>query len=319
MESPEISVLIPVFNEELNIIPAYRQLTAALDKLRKKYELIFVDDGSTDSTFGNLQAVQAKDSRVTVIKFRKNYGKTLALKAALRASTGRRIVTIDGDLQNDPEDIPLLLKKIDEGFDAVSGWRYERKDTFFSKRLPSLISNQIARAITGMNLHDFGCPLKAYTRQSLETVNLYGDVHRYLPALLTPQGFKVAEVKVRHYPRKFGKSKYGFGRLLRGPIDLIYLKFRNASSTRPLHFFGFIGAMLIAAAALLGALNVGYYILIKNTLAGTGPILMLSVVIAIAGVQFITLGFVTDIIMGTYYSVQGKEPYNIEKILKGKN
>lgn len=318
MEQAEISVVIPVFNEELNVIPTHEKVASALDKLGKSYELVFVDDGSTDNTFGNLQKIYSKNSRVTVIKLRKNSGKTLAIKAAFKCVTGRVIITMDGDLQNDPEDIPLLLKKLDEGFDAVSGWRYERKDSFMSKRLPSLISNMVARVISGVMLHDFGCPLKAYKRECLQNINLYGDIHRYLPALLPPQGFKVAEVRVRHYARKFGKSKYGLSRLLRGPIDLIYLKFRSSYATRPLHFFGFAGILCLAAGAVAGALNIGYYVFIKNTLAGVGPILMLAVVLSIVGVQFITLGFISDIIMSTYYSVEGKEPYLIEKMLKRK-
>lgn len=318
MEQAEISAVIPVFNEELNVIPTYEKVAAALDKLGKSYEIIFVDDGSTDNTFNNLQKAYSKSSNVTVIKLRKNSGKTLAIKAALEASTGKVIITIDGDLQNDPEDIPLLLRKLAEGYDAVSGWRQDRKDGFISKRLPSLASNLIARIISGVKLHDFGCPLKAYKRECFQNISLNGDIHRYLPALLPPQGFKVGEVRVRHYARKFGKSKYGISRLLRGPLDLVYLKFRSSYSTKPLHFFGFIGLMCLTIGAAAGTLNVGYYVLIKNTLAGVGPILMLAVVLSIMGIQFITLGFISDIIMSTYYSVEGKQPYIVEKTLRKK-
>ncbi len=318
MESVGISVVIPVFNEELNVVPAYEKVTAALTKLKKSYEIIFVDDGSTDMTFSNLQKLHERDSKVTVIRLRKNYGKTLALSAAFKTAKGSMIVTLDGDLQNDPEDIPLLLKKLGEGFDVVSGWRYERKDAFIAKCLPSLISNWMARKITGIKLHDFGCPLKAYTRESLQAINLYGDVHRYLPAIIIPQGFRVSEIRVRHYPRKFGKSKYGIGRLMKGPLDLIYIWFRASYATRPLHFFGMIGTTSMVLAAVIGGLNVAYYLFIKHTLAGVGPILLLAVVLAIVGVQFLALGFIIDIIVSTQYSVQGREPYIIEKVLRKK-
>jgi len=284
----DYSIIIPVYNEEDNITPLYKKITSVM-KGMGEYEIIFIDDGSTDSTFKKIKKLNEKDSNVRCIRFRRNFGKTAALNAGFEHAEGDVIITMDGDMQNDPEDIPSLVKML-EKYDAVSGWRYSRKDPWLRKKLPSRISNAISRWITGLNLHDFNCALKAYKKEALEGIELYGDMHRYIPAVLAWKGYKVGEIKVRHHERKHGKSKYGARRLLRGFFDLINFKFWADYSTRPLHFFGGIGSALLASGFFIDL----YLVLLKifyGERLSNRPLLLLGILLMILGLQIVVLHF----------------------------
>lgn len=222
-----ISIVIPAYNEEKNIPILYQKLKEILEKIGQSYEIIVIDDGSTDSTYQILKDLASKDPTLKVIRFKRNYGQTAAIYAGFQHAQGDVIITLDADLQNDPQDIPLLLKKLEEGYDVVSGWRKDRKDPFISRKLPSMIANWIIACVTGVHIHDYGCTLKAYKREIAQRLELYGDMHRFLPALTKKHGAKVAEVVVRHHPRMYGKSKYGISRTVRVALDILLVKFLN--------------------------------------------------------------------------------------------
>ncbi len=312
-----ISVIIPAYNEEENIKPLYAKLKQAFGEgdANIDYEIIFVDDGSTDNTFNILKEINKKNKNVKVIQFRRNFGQTAALSAGFDYSKGDVLITMDGDLQNDPGDIPLLLEKINEGYDIVSGWRVDRKDPFFTKKLPSKFSNWLALKLTGVKLHDFGCTLKAFRREVVANINLYGEMHRYIPALASGMGVSIAEVKVRHHPRQHGKSKYEITRLIRGLLDLITVKFLLSYSTRPLQLFGIPGIISFFAGFVIGA-----YLTIGKLFFGMGladrPLLLLAVLLIFLGVQFVTMGLLGEIITRTYYEVQGKPIYAVKEIIE---
>ncbi len=306
-----ISVIVPVYNEEKNIEPLYKKLDRVLGE---EDEVIFIDDGSTDSSYSIIKKIHEEDGRVKCIRFSRNFGKTAALLAGFEMARGDVVVTIDGDLQNDPEDIPKLLKKLEE-YDAVSGWRYNRKDPFFSKKLPSIISNKISRWLTGLKLHDFNCGLKAYKKECIKNLELYGEMHRYIPAILAWKGYKVGEVKVEHYPRQYGKSKYGAARLVRGVLDLINFKFWAGYSTRPLHFFGSVGLLMFAAGFLIDLYLVLLKILYGETLSNR-PLLLLGVLLIIVGFQIFMTGFLAEIMIRNYYSTTNKKTYVIKEKLE---
>ncbi len=312
----DISVVIPVYNEEKNIQPLYNKLKPVMDSLNKEYEIVFVDDGCIDKTFQTLERLHRKDERVRVIKFRKNFGQTAALGSGFEHSRGKVVISMDGDLQNDPQDIPKVLKRLEEGYDVVSGWRYERKDSFLTKILPSKFSNWLAMKLTGLNIHDFGCSLKAYTADSLRGIKLYGEMHRYIPALVAMNGFKVTEVKVKHHPRKYGETKYGLMRLLKGFLDLLYIKFWSDYSTRPLHFFGLLGVILVLLGSFIGFYKVMISFLYFGLPLIAGPLLLLSVLVIIIGLQFITFGFLVEIQVRIYYDLSEDRKSKIEGILE---
>jgi len=313
-EDLDLSVVIPVFNEEENLLELYGKLKGVLERIGRNYEIIFVDDGSMDRSFEILKSIHEIDRRVKVIRFRKNFGQTAALSAGFDHAKGKIIVTMDADLQNDPEDIPLLLGKIEEGYDVVSGWRADRKDPI-SKKIPSRISNWLASKLTGLKLHDFGCTLKAYRKEIIKNVRLYGDHHRYIPALASWQGAKIAEVKVRHHPRKHGKSKYGFKRLLRGFLDLIVVKFLVDYSTRPMHFFGILGLLLILGGFILGLSLVIERFLFHISLSDR-PLLLLAVLLIIVGLQFLMIGLIGELVIRTYFETHKKPTYVIEEVIE---
>jgi glycosyltransferase involved in cell wall biosynthesis len=310
----ELSVVIPVFNEETDLEETCRKLKSVLEKIKITYEIIFIDDGSTDGTFSILEKMGKSDKNVRIIKFRRNSGKTAALSAGFEMAEGKIIVTMDGDMQNEPSDIPMLLKKINEGYDVVSGWRKNRKDPFISKKVPSIISNWLASKSTGLKIHDFNCPLKAYRRECAKDIRLFGEMHRYIPAIAYMNGFRVTELEVRHYPRKHGKSKYGFGRLVKGFLDLIYLVFWSSYSTRPFHFFGLISLIEI----FLGFLIIFYKIIIETFVLRmpfiTTPAALLAMVLIISGIQLFVFGFLMEVQIRTYYR-DTKEAYKIEKVI----
>lgn len=309
----DLSVVIPVLNEEENISDLYSKLKEVLNSLKKSFEIIFIDDGSTDNTPNLIKDLHERDNNVKLIRFRKNFGQSAAIAAGFEYAKGDIIITMDGDLQNDPRDIPSLLAKIEEGYDAVSGWRRNRKDPF-TKKIPSKISNWLARYLTKVNIHDFGCTLKAYKKEAIEDIELYGETHRYIPALLFWKGFKLSEVKVRHHQRKYGKSRYGTWRLVKGFLDLLNLTFWTQYSARPLHFFGALGLIQLLVGFLIGVYLTVIRVFLGYPIAER-PLLLLSVLLVILGVQLITFGFLGEIIIRIYYAKEGKKAYEIERVV----
>ncbi len=310
----KVSVVIPAYNEEENLPVLYERLKAVLDRLEGDYEILFVDDGSTDGSFEVLRDLARRDERVRVIRFRRNYGQTAAMYAGFEHATGDVIVTMDADLQNDPEDIPRLLRKLEEGYDIVSGWRKDRKDPFLSRRLPSKIANWIISKVTGVELHDYGCTLKAYRSEIAKRYRLYGDMHRFLPALARRFGARVTEIPVRHHPRLYGRSKYGIGRTVRVILDIFLVKFLNEYITKPLYVFGGIGFLLLTAGILIEL----YLTLLKiftGADIGGRPLLILGVLLILAGIQLLSTGIIAELIVRTYYESRGEKPYVIEEKL----
>ncbi len=309
-----ISVVIPAYNEEENIPILYEKLKSVLDRLSEDYEIIIVDDGSSDGTYQILKDLTSKDNKLKVIRFKRNYGQTAAMYAGFQHAKGDVIITLDADLQNDPEDIPLLLEKLKEGYDVVSGWRKNRKDPFFSRKLPSMIANWIIARVTGVHIHDYGCTLKAYKRDIAQKLELYGDMHRFLPALTKKHGAKVVEVVVNHHPRLHGKSKYGIGRTLRVMLDILLVKFLNEYMNKPMYVFGSLGFILLA----IGSVALFYLIFIKLFLEesiGRRPLLILSVLSILAGIQLVSTGILAELIIRIYYRIKDDKPYVIEETL----
>ncbi|MDQ7028752.1 MAG: glycosyltransferase family 2 protein [Ardenticatenia bacterium] len=313
---PEISVVIPLYNEEESIPELYRSLTEVLEACGRPYEIIVVDDGSTDGSYPLLRRLAAEDRRLKVIRLRRNFGQTAAFAAGFDRARGDIIVTMDADLQNDPRDIPKLLAKIDDGFDIVSGWRVNRKDRFLDRKLPSIIANRLISNVTDVRLHDYGCSLKAYRADVLREVRLYGELHRFIPALASQVGGAVAEVPVNHHPRRYGRSKYGLSRTIRVILDLITVWFLGAYSTRPLHVFGTLGLGAAGVGMLLGF----YLALVKfigHQDIGTRPLLLLAVLLIVVGIQLITMGLLGEMIIRTYHESQGKPIYIVREVLNG--
>ncbi len=310
----EISVVIPVLNESESLPELYSKLKGSMDKLKKKYEIIFIDDGSADNSFEILKEIHLKDSRVKVIKFRKNFGQTVAISAGFDHAKGNVIVTMDSDLQNDPGDISKLLQKMDEGFDVVSGWRADRKDPF-TKKIPSMISNFLARHLTSVKIHDFGCTLKAYKREVLNELELYGETHRYIPALVAWKGFKIGEIKVKHYSRKHGKTKYGWKRLIKGILDLSLVTFWQRYSTRPIYVFGGLG-ILLSLLGIIGGLYCVYLKISQGVDLSNHFLAVASFLSLILGIQFFVSGILADIAIKNYYSVVGRKSYHIEEVIE---
>jgi glycosyltransferase involved in cell wall biosynthesis len=307
-----LSVVIPAYNEEENVPIFYEKLKKVLDCLGQDYEIIFVDDGSTDGTYQRLKQLAEKDSRLKVIRFKRNYGQTAAMSAGFEHAKGDVIITLDADLQNDPEDIPILLEKLKEGYHVVSGWRKDRKDPFLSRRLPSMIANWLISKITGVHLHDYGCTLKAYRAEVVKDLELFGDMHRFLPALTKRRGAKITEVVVRHHPRMFGKSKYGIGRTVRVLLDIMLVKFLNEYINKPLYMFGSVGFLLLG----LGLFSLFYLIFLKLFLEesiGRRPLLILSVLLILAGIQLISTGLLAELLVRIYYRTRDTKPYIIQE------
>ncbi len=310
----DLSLVIPVYNEEQNLVRLYPKLKEVLDKLGKEYEIIFVDDGSTDRSFRILEKFSHENPQVKIIKFRRNFGQTAAISAGFEEAKGEIVITIDSDLQNNPEDIPKLLEKMDEGYDLVSGWRKNRKDPLLRKKIPSKLSNFLTRKLTGVNIHDSGCTLKAYRRESLKGIELYGEMHRFIPAIVAWKGFKVSEVEVEHQFRKFGETKYGIGRIMKGFLDLLVVVFWKKYSTRPIHLFGVMGIVMGFLGSLISLYLAIMRVFYKQAI-GNRPLLLLGALLIIIGAQFIIFGLLADIMIKIYYH-QGERTYNIEKILK---
>ena len=310
----DLSIVIPVYNEEGSIGSLYAQLKETLEGLNITCEIIAVDDGSTDRSFAVLKDLHTRDKRLKVIRFRRNFGQTAAFAAGFDQSQGEVVITMDADLQNDPADIPLLLQKIGEGFDVVSGWRVNRQDPFLSRRLPSMVANWLISHVTGVHLHDYGCSLKAYRREVVKGVHLYGELHRFIPALSSWMGISVAEIPVRHHARRFGRSKYGLSRIVGVLLDLIVVRFLLSYSTRPIHIFGGLGLVGFAAGTSLG-LYLSFVKLILDRDIGSRPLLLLSILLMVLGVQLVSMGLLGELVVRTYYEAQGKLIYAVREIL----
>ena len=310
----DLSVIIPIYNEQDNLRALFAQLTAVLQPLGKSYEIIAIDDGSRDGSFDILRELHAQDGHIKAIRFRRNFGQTAAFSAGFDMAQGEVVVTMDADLQNEPADIPMLLDKVAEGFDVVSGWRMQRKDPFLSRRLPSAIANWLISTVTGVHLHDYGCSLKAYRSEVVKSVQLYGELHRFIPALSSWMGVSVAEIPVRHHERRFGKSKYGISRTMRVILDLLTVRFLLSYSTRPIQIFGGMGVVSFALGALLGV-YLTYVKLVLGEDIGSRPLLLLAVLLMLVGVQLVSMGLLGELVVRTYYEAQGKRIYTVREVL----
>jgi len=313
-QSPQVSIVVPLLNEQENIGSLYEQITQTLAG-RYDYEIIFVDDGSSDNSFDILAKLQKTDAGIVVIRFRKNFGQTAALSAGFAHARGKVIVAIDADLQNDPADIPKMVAKLDEGFDVVSGWRKKRHDNAITRLLPSKIANWLISRITGVKLHDYGCTLKAYRREVLEETKLYGEMHRFIPALASWSGARIAEMVVNHRPRTAGTAKYGLGRTLKVILDLITVKFLGSFSTKPIYIFGGLGLLGAFGAVLFGVIVLYQKIWHENDMSGN-PLLILTAVCILATIQFILMGLLAELLVRTYHESQNRPTYVIKEILE---
>jgi glycosyltransferase involved in cell wall biosynthesis len=312
---PKLSVVVPLYNEVDNVFPLYEELHAALEALGETFEVIVVDDGSTDGSYINLKKVHEMDSRWRVIRFRRNFGQTAGLTAGFEAARGEYIITIDADLQNDPRDIGKLLKKAEEGYDIVSGWRVNRKEPFFSRRMPSMIANRLISRTTGVTLHDYGCTLKIYRSDIAKNIRLYGELHRFIPAIASGLGASMAEVPVNDRARRFGKSKYGIMRTFKVMLDLVTVIFFLSFSTRPLHVFGGLGLITGAAGTLIG-LYLAFVKIVLGQGIGDRPLMFLAMLLIILGVQITGMGLVAEFVMRSYHEPQGRKIYVVREVLE---
>jgi glycosyltransferase involved in cell wall biosynthesis len=311
-QAPYLSIVIPIHNEEESIPQLYERLTDVLGEVDGGYEIIAVDDGSRDRSFAILRDLADADRRLRVVRFRRNFGQTAAFAAGFERACGDVVITIDADLQNDPADIPRLLDKLAEGYDVVSGWRKNRQDAFLSRTLPSRIANGLISRVTGLHLHDYGCSLKAYRREVLEDIQLYGELHRFIPAIASWQGVTVAEMAVNHAPRRYGKSKYGIGRTLRVVLDLLTVRFLLSYSTRPMQIFGLWGLLLSAA----GTLILGYLGFVRIVLAqplADRPLTLLGVLLMVLGIQFISMGLLGELIVRVANTGRHNRAYRVRE------
>jgi glycosyltransferase involved in cell wall biosynthesis len=313
--SVRYSIVVPFYNEQENIPPLYMKITEVMDSIGESYELIFIDDGSRDNSFKVLSDIYEHDRRVNLVRLRRNFGQTPALKAGFDFARGEVIISMDGDLQHDPEEIPRFLEKIEEGYDLVSGWRYARRDHWLLRQVPSRIANWMMAKLSGLELHDFGTTFKAYRREIIQEIQLYGELHRFIPALASSTGARITEVPITDGERKSGKSNYGIGRTIRVFLDLMIVKFLLDYSTRPLQFFGLLGV----GGTLLGLLLAGYLAFEKfahgvSVMAQHGPLMLLSVALFVSGVQFVSMGLLGELIARTYYESQNKPVYALREV-----
>ena len=316
-EAPEVSIVVPVYNEEENVLPLHQKIKAAMDELGLSYEVLYVDDGSRDHSFALLEPIAQADARVKLIRFRRNFGQTAAMAAGMNFARGRVIIPLDADLQNDPADIPRLLAKIDEGFDVVSGWRLKRRDNTLRK-IPSQIANRIISKVTGVALHDYGCSLKAYRASVIKDVSLYGEMHRFIPAYAAMVGARVTEIPVNHHPRVAGHSKYGFGRIFKVLLDLLVVKFLGGYGSKPIYFFGGAGMWSFAIGALLWLIAIvermvphhdsetglAYVVHINRN-----PLFYIGILLFVAAMLLLMMGLLAEMNMRTYYESQNKPSY----------
>jgi glycosyltransferase involved in cell wall biosynthesis len=313
----KLSIVIPFYNEIKNIPPLLEEISRSLEATGWEYEIVAVDDGSRDGSFELLQKELARFRNFRLIRFRKNFGQTAAMAAGFDHAAGEIVITMDGDLQNDPADIPRLAEKISEGYDIVSGWREKRQDPFLTRRLPSHLANRIISWVTGVRLHDYGCTLKAFKQEVAKHIRLYGEMHRFIPAIASWIGVTIAEIPVNHRPRKFGRSKYGLSRTIRVILDLITVKFLLTYSTRPIHVFGLWGIVSgfsgLALALVLTLQRLWWGIPLSNR-----PILLLAILLIFIGVQFISIGLLGELQVRTYHESQNKPIYFIKEIIENR-
>jgi glycosyltransferase involved in cell wall biosynthesis len=309
----KITVIVPVYNERPNLEPFVAALTQALDPTGEEYEVLFIDDGSTDGSDAYLATLPAADARFRVIQFRRNFGQTAAMAAGFDYASGSILIPIDADLQNDPRDIPSILAKLRDGYDVVSCRRRNRQDPWLTRRLPSKLANRLISFISGVRLHDYGCTLKGYRREVVRHIRLYGEMHRFIPVYASWAGARVAEIPVSHHPRFAGSSKYGLNRTFKVVLDLITLKMLGSYSTKPMYFFGGVGLAACAAGFVFGLLTLfdKYFNAVK---AHRNPLLLLAVFLFLLGVQFILMGVVAELVIRTYFESQGKTPYIVREI-----
>lgn len=310
----DVSIVVPLYNEEGNVQELYRELRSVLDRHSSTFEILFINDGSTDRTADLLKELSSSDPHVVVVNFRRNFGQTAAMSAGFDYSRGDIVITMDGDLQNDPADIPKFLEKINEGFDVVAGWRYKRQDPFLSRRLPSMIANRIISWITGVKLNDYGCTLKAFRKDVAENIRLYGEMHRFIPAIASAIGISIAEVRVNHRPRQRGKSKYGISRTFRVILDLITVKFLLSYSHRPLHVFGLIGMLSFCLGTLITFVLILQRQIYDMPMADR-PLLLLAILLVFIGIQFVTFGLISELQIRTYHESQNKPIYYVKQVL----
>ena len=313
MTSPHLSVVIPIRNESASIPELYRQLTDTLQRWGRPYEILAIDDGSTDDSFAKLAALQATDVRLRVIRFRRNFGQTAAFAAGFAHARGAMIVTADGDLQNDPADIPALVGLVEKGADIAAGWRKDRKDPFLTRRLPSIIANWIISHATGVKLHDYGCSLKVFRADIVKPLRLYGEMHRFLPAIASEFGVTIVEQVVNHRPRIHGTSKYGLGRTVRVILDLMTVKFLLSYATRPLQIFGLLGITMGGVGAVITGW-LAYLRLFGYQSIANRPLLLFGILLVFTGVQLVTLGLLAEMQVRTYHESQNKSTYVIREI-----
>jgi len=313
----ELSIVIPVFNETENIKPLIIKLNEVLDKTGKNYEIIMVDDGSTDNSFEVMSELCEIYKTLRIIRFRRNFGQTAAFSAGFDLARGDIVVTLDADLQNDPADIPKLLRELDNGYDIVSGWRKKRFDNFLTRQLPSRIANYIISKSTGVALHDYGCSLKAYRSEVIKNIKLYGEMHRFIPAVASWMGIQVSEVEVNHAPRVSGKSSYGLMRTVRVILDLITVKFLLGYSTKPIQIFGLFGVISLFLGFIIAAYLSADKIFLGHSLSDR-PLLLMAVLLIIFGVQLCSMGLIGEMVVRTYYESNDKPTYVIKEIIESK-
>ncbi|MBI5816509.1 MAG: glycosyltransferase family 2 protein [Nitrospinae bacterium] len=310
---PKISLVVPMYNESENVDAFMAELIPALERIGPDFEIIAVDDGSTDDGVEKLEKLRERDGRIKIVQFRTNFGQTAAFSAGFDKATGDIIITIDADLQNDPADIPAMIEKLNEGYDIVAGWRHDRKDAFINRKLPSMIANRVISMTTNVHLHDYGCSLKVFRREVVKNIRLYGEMHRFIPAIASWMGVSVAEMRVNHRPRAAGVSKYGIGRTVRVLLDLMTVKFLLSYSTRPIQIFGLIGL----GSGLIGfiiAAWVSFQRLFMDMPLFNRPILLLAVLLIFIGVQFISMGLLAELQARTYHESQNKPTYVIKRV-----
>ena len=311
--SVELSAVVPVYNEIDNLGPLHAELTEALTAFGRPYEIVYVDDGSTDGSFPILRTLQEQDSHVVVVRFARNFGQTAALAAGFDHASGTVVVTLDADRQNVPADIPALVGKLDEGYDLAVGWRHARRDPWLSRKLPSVVANALIGWITGVRLHDYGCTLKAMRRDVVRGLRLYGEMHRFIPALASDLGARIVEVPVGHRPRVAGRSKYGLSRIIRVVLDLMTVKFLSSYSTRPIQVFGVIGLVSSAVGLLLTGV-LGIERLFFGVPLANRPLVWLGILLTLMGMQFVTMGLLGELLIRTYHEAQNKLVYRVSEV-----
>jgi glycosyltransferase involved in cell wall biosynthesis len=315
VRSKYVSIIIPVYNEEENIPLLHERIQQVMEEQPYSYEIIYVDDGSKDATFVQLKRIVLLDDHVRIVRFRRNFGQTAAIAAGVANSSGEILIFMDGDLQNDPVDIPRLLAKLDEGYDVVSGWRKNRQDARFSRRIPSILANKLISRVTGIHLHDYGCTLKAYRYEVLKHIKLYGEMHRFIPAYAALSGASIAEIEVIHHARRFGKSKYGISRTGRVLLDLMTLKFLGSFGTKPIYAFGMLGLLSLLLSTAIPSYALGRKIVLPHVRSQHTSVLPISLLFSVFGLLSIMMGLLAELLTRTYHESQDKPIYVVKHVL----